>query len=175
MSVDFRVPELVTDRLRLRLPKPGDLAAHTRFQSSGRARFVGGPCDAAASFQHLAGIVGQWALRGYGRWMVADRETDAPLGVVGIYHPEDWPEPEIGWSLYAEAEGRGIAAEAAVASRDFAYRTLGWRRIVSLIAPGNVRSVRLAQRLGCVFETSFDHPEFGALDIWVHPPPEASA
>lgn len=175
MSVDFRIPEIVTDRLRLRLPKLGDLAAHAGFHSSGRARFVGGPYDAASSFQHLAGIVGQWALRGYGRWMVADRETDAPLGVVGIYHPVDWPEPEIGWSLYAGAEGRGIAAEAALASRDFAYRTLAWRRIVSLIAPGNARSIRLAERLGCVSESTFDHPAFGALDIWVHPAPEALA
>ena len=47
--------------------------------------------------------------------MVADRETDEPFGVVGIYHPLDWPEPEIGWSLYANAEGRGIGYEAALA------------------------------------------------------------
>jgi len=174
MSVDFRVPELETDRLRLRLPREGDLAAHAAFQSSERSRFVGGPYDAAASFQHLAGIVGQWALRGYGRWMVADRETDTPLGVVGIYHPADWPEPEIGWSLYGHAEGRGIAAEAALASRRFAYETLGWRRIVSLIAPDNARSARLAERLGCARESMFDHPSFGTLDIWVHPGPETA-
>lgn len=175
MTVAFRIPEIETERLRLRLPRMSDFPAHVAFRASDRSKGVGGPFDAASSFQHLAGIIGQWALRGYGRWMVADRATDTPLGVVGIFHPEDWPEPEIGWSLYAEAEGRGIGAEAARASRDFAYRVLGWRRIVSLVAPDNARSVRLAERLGCAPEGTFAHPDLGTLDVWVHPAPEALA
>jgi ribosomal-protein-alanine N-acetyltransferase len=120
-------------------------------------------------------IVGQWQLRGYGRWMVADRDTDAPLGVVGIYHPADWPEAEIGWSIYEAGEGKGFAHEAAVATRDFAYRVLGWSRIVSLIMPDNDRSVRLAERMGCTKETEFRHPKFGLLDIWRHLSPEVTA
>lgn len=173
MTVEFRIPEIETGRLRLRLPKASDLPAHVAFRSSERARSVGGPFDAASSFHHLESIVGQWHLRGYGRWMVADRETDAPLGIVGIYHPDDWPEAEIGWSVYAEAEGRGIAHEAALAAREFTYGALGWDRIVSLVAPGNARSIRLAERLGCRRERVHVHPVYGALDIWVHPRPEA--
>ena len=38
-------------------------------------------------------------------------ETDAPLGVVGLMFPEGWPEPEIAWSLFDAAEGRGIALD----------------------------------------------------------------
>lgn len=173
MSVDFRIPEIETERLRLRLPKSSDLAAHIAFRASDRSKGVGGPFDAASGFHHLAGIVGQWQLRGYGRWMVADRNTDEPLGIVGIYHPEDWPEPEIGWTLYEGAEGRGIAQEAAIATRSFAYGTLGWKRIVSLIMDDNARSIRLAERLGCRKEGTFVHDVLGALDIWTHPEPEA--
>ncbi|MXQ09490.1 GNAT family N-acetyltransferase [Alphaproteobacteria bacterium GH1-50] len=173
MTVAFRIPEIETERLRLRLPKASDLDAHIAFRASERSKGVGGPYDAPSSFHHLEGIIGQWQLRGYGRWMVADKDTDAPLGVVGIYHPMDWPEAEIGWSLYEAGEGRGIAAEAARATRDYAYRTLGWDRIVSLIMPDNDRSIRLAERLGCTNEKPFVHPVFGTLDIWVHPAPEA--
>lgn len=173
MSVDFRIPEIETERLRLRLPKSSDLTAHIAFRASDRSKGVGGPFDAASGFHHLAGIVGQWQLRGYGRWMVADRNTDEPLGIVGIYHPEDWPEPEIGWTLYEGAEGRGIAQEAAIATRSFAYGTLGWKRIVSLIMNDNARSIRLAERLGCRKEGTFVHDVLGALDIWTHPEPEA--
>lgn len=175
MTVDFRIPEIETERLRLRLPKMSDLAAHVAFRASERSWGVGGPYDADSSFHHLESIVGQWQLRGYGRWMVADRATDEPYGIVGIYHPTDWPEPEIGWSIYENAEGRGIAHEAALLSRTFAYSRLGWSRIVSLIMADNDRSIRLAQRLGCREEGVFDHPTLGRLNIWVHPSPEALA
>jgi ribosomal-protein-alanine N-acetyltransferase len=134
---------------------------------------VGGPFDAASSFHHLAGVVGQWQLRGYGRWMVADRDTDEPLGLVGVYHPDDWPEAEIGWTVYEAAEGKGIAREAAIATRDFVYGTLGWTRIISLIMTDNDRSIRLAERLGCRKDGTFTHAEYGTMDIWVHPAPEA--
>lgn len=175
MIVDFRIPEIETERLRLRLPRASDLPAHVAFRASERSRGVGGPFDAASSFHHLAGIVGQWQLRGYGRWMVADRKTDQPLGLVGIFHPDDWPEAEIGWTVYDDAEGKGIAFEAAIATRDFAYGALGWTRIVSLIMADNDRSIRLAERLGCRREKVHVHPVYGALDIWVHPGPEALA
>ncbi len=174
MNVDFRIPELETARLRLRLPRMDDLPAHAEFRASPRSKGVGGPSDHAASFEHLAGIIGQWRLRGYGRWMVADKETDEPYGIVGVYHPEDWPEPEIGWSIYANAEGRGIAHEAALATRHYVYNTLGWDRVVSLIMDDNDRSIRLAERLGCRRTDVFEHPEFGKLNIWVHPARGAS-
>ncbi len=174
MTVDFRIPEIVTDRLRLRLPKTSDLDAHVAFRASSRATGVGGPFDAPSSFHHLEAIIGQWQMRGYGRWMVADRETDEPFGVVGIYHPLEWPEPEIGWSLYANAEGRGIGYEAATEARRFAYETLGWTRIVSLIMDDNDRSIALARRMGCTQDGVFDHPEYGRLNIWVHASAEAA-
>ncbi len=173
-GVSFTVPTISTERLTLRLPKASDLPAHVAFRASPRSAGVGGPFDAASSFHHLAAIIGQWGLRGYGRWMVADRQTDAPLGVVGVYHPDDWPEPEIGWTLYDSAEGRGIACEAAMAARDFVYRTLGWSRIVSLIMPDNARSIRLAERMNAQRDGHFDHPAYGRLDIWIHAMPEAA-
>ena len=174
MTVAFHIPEIETDRLRLRLPKASDLAAHISFRTSERSKGVGGPFDAQSSFQSLEAIIGQWHLRGYGRWMVADKVTDEPYGVVGIYHPMDWPEAEIGWSLYEAGEGKGIAHEAATATREFAYTALGWSRIVSLIMPDNVRSIRLAKRMNCRKTEAFAHPEFGALDIWVHATREAA-
>ena len=176
MTVDFRIPEIETERLRLRLPRMDDLPAHAEFRASDRSKGVGGPYDYPSSFHHLAGIIGQWQLRGYSRWMVTDKTTDEPFGIVGIYHPEDWPEPEIGWSLYANGEGKGIALEAALATRDYVYKNLGWTRIVSLIMDDNDRSIRLAERLGCVQEGApFEHPELGTLNIWVHPAPGATA
>lgn len=173
MTVSFQIPELETERLRMRLPKASDLPAVESFRTSRRSVGVGGPYEPGTGFHYLSAVIGQWQMRGYGRWIVADKATDQALGLVGIYHPADWPEPEIGWSIYAEsAEGRGIAHEAALATREFAYASLGWKRIVSLVMPDNVRSIALAERMGCKKTTRFVHPAYGALDIWVHAAPE---
>lgn len=174
MTVDFRIPCIETERLRMRLPRLDDLPAHVAFRASPRSKGVGGPFDETSSFHHLAGIIGQWQLRGYGRWMVADKATDEPYGIVGVYHPDDWPEPEIGWSIYGHAEGRGIAHEAALATGIFVYDTLGWGRIISMIMDDNDRSIRLAERMGCTKTEAFEHPDLGKLNIWVHPAPEVT-
>lgn len=168
-GTELHIPTLETERLRLRAPKASDFDAYADFCMSDRSKGVGGPYTRGDAFQRLAGLIGQWVLRGYGRWMVADRATDAPLGVVGILHPVEWPEPEIAWSVFAGAEGRGIAHEAALEARRYAYNVLGWQTIISCTTPDNHRSIALAQRMGARPDGSFEHPVFGTLLIWRHP------
>ena len=170
-----RIPTLQTVHLALRAPRIEDFEAYAAFRASERAQHIGGPSTCAQAFLQLAALVGHWQLRGYGRWVVADKATDEAFGVVGLYYPADWPEPEIAWSLFESAEGRGIAFEAAAAAREYAYRTLGWQTVVSLIAPENARSIALARRLGAVPDGVHEHEEFGALDVYRHPRPEQTA
>ena len=169
----IHIPTLETERLRLRAPMQSDFEAYATFRASERARILGGPNDRTEAFHMFCGLVGHWHLRGYGRWIVADRVTDEPLGVVGLFYPEDWPEPEIGWSVFENAEGRGIAYEAAVASRKYAYETLGWNNAVSLIAPGNTRSEALAERMGARIDGQVPNPLYGVMNMWRHLGPEA--
>lgn len=166
------IPTIETERLTLRSPRWSDFDAYADFRGSERAVFLGGPFTRAQAFEQLAEIIGHWTLRGYGRWMVADRETDQPLGIVGLYYPEDWPEPEIAWSVFEAGEGRGIAYEAAQVARDYAYTTMGWTTAISLIDPDNVRSVALGRRMGCVPDGTYDHPTHGVMHVWRHPRPE---
>ena len=167
------IPTLTTERLTLRAPRASDIDAFAAFRASKQMAHLGGPIDRAAAWHQLTGIAGQWMLRGYGRWIVTLTGDDRPLGLVGLYHPDDWPAPEIGWSVFAEAEGRGIAHEAALAARAFAYDRLGWTTVMSLIADGNTRSIALAKRLGCTADGSFDHATYGAMTIWRHPAPRS--
>ncbi len=172
----LHIPTLRTGRLTLRAARWSDFEAYAAFRTdAGRTRFLGGPFTSAQAFEQLGEIVGHWQLRGYGRFVVADRVTDQPLGVVGPFYPPDWPEPEIAWSLFAAGEGRGIAAEAAQASLDFAYRELGWTTAISLITDGNLRSIALAERLGCTREDDFVHPQYGRMQVWRHLPPGTPA
>lgn len=168
-------PVLETERLTLRAPRMDDFPAWEAFFRSGRARFIGGPGDLRACWRAFAHVVGMWALRGFGSFVFADRETDAPLGSTGPWYPIDWPERELGWTIWdPAAEGRGYALEAAAAARRFAYESLGWTTAVSYIDPGNARSIALALRLGCILDPEAPLPDFdGPALVYRHPAPEA--
>jgi ribosomal-protein-alanine N-acetyltransferase len=168
--ITVQIPTIETACLRLRAPMAVDFDSYAAFRQSDRTRILGGPNPLDEAFHMLCALVGHWHIRGFGRWMVADKATDAPLGIVGLYHPDDWPEPEIGWSLFEAAEGKGVAFEAAMVARSYAYDVLGWSRIVSLIVPHNERSGALARRMGCVVEGQYTHPFYGPMDIWLHQP-----
>ena len=168
-------PILETERLVLRGPAPRDLDAFTAFMTSDRSRFVGGPVEPGRAWRGFAAQIGQWALRGYGHWIVTRRGDDRALGFVGCWHPGDWPEREIGWSMFEGAEGRGYAAEAARAARACAYRRFGWTTAVSYVDPENARSRRLAERLGCAPDPNAAQPPGGGAIVYRHPAPEAPA
>lgn len=162
------IPTLTTERLILRAPEFSDFDAFAEFRMSPRSIGVGGPYTREAAFDQLCEIIGHWRLRGYGRWMVADKITGTPWGIVGLMYPLDWPEPEIAWSVFEAAEGKGIALEASLASRDYAYNILGWTTAVSLTVPDNHRSIALAKRMGAVQEDDYLHPEYGVMNVWRH-------
>ena len=106
-------PTLHTPNLTLRMPRLADFEPRAAFATSERSVFEGGPVDRNAAWRIFASETGQWPLLGYGLFSVDDREAGAYLGEVGIYHPQDYPEPELGWFVVPEAEGKDIAAEAA--------------------------------------------------------------
>jgi ribosomal-protein-alanine N-acetyltransferase len=168
----IHIPTLRTERFILRAPRMSDFDAFAAFRGSARAKGVGGPYGREASHDNLCGIIGHWHLEGYGRWMVTDAD-DRPLGIVGLMNSPEWPEPEIAWSVFEAAEGKSVAYEAALASRDYAYGTLGWTTAISCVLTDNHRSHALAERMGATRDGSFIHPDLGELLIWRHPAPEA--
>ena len=90
-----------------------------------------GPHSREGAWKEFATAAAGWTLRGYGSLSVTDAGSGAYLGEVGIYHLATYYAPEIGWMVLPEAEGRGIAAEAARALRDWAYATQSWTTLVS--------------------------------------------
>lgn len=150
LSVD--IPILETERLILREPRLEDFEPLAEFLGSDRARFVGGPMDRSSVHRALFANIGHWFLRGYGFWYVTPKGSDAPVGRVGFIYADGWDEPELGWQVFAEAEAKGIAFEAASAAREHAARHQGLDGVISYINPANTRSIALAERLGATFE-----------------------
>jgi RimJ/RimL family protein N-acetyltransferase len=72
---------------------------------------------------------------------------------------------EIGWHLERPAWGRGYATEAARAVLAHAEE-LGVRRVCSLIVPGNLRSRRVADKLGMTIAREVVHAGL-PHDLWV--------
>jgi RimJ/RimL family protein N-acetyltransferase len=58
--------------------------------------------------------------------------------------------------LARETWGRGYATEAGRASLQYAWDVLGADHVISLIAPENVQSIRVAERLGETPEGTYD-------------------
>lgn len=162
-------PIIETDRLILRRPEPKDAEAEIDFLMSQRSVGIGGPLSRELAWRSFATILGHWEMRGYGFFAVEDKEGGAYLGRVGPWFPEGWPEPEIGWSVVAAGEGRGVAREAAVATRRYAYETLGWTTAISLIDVDNTRSATLAERIGARRERLYTHERFGEMNLYRHP------
>lgn len=100
------------------------------------------------AWRHLAGMVGHWALRGYGMWGVFEKESGHLVGRVGFLYPEGWPGFELGWTLGRDFWGKGYATEAARRCLDYAFDEMKRDHVISLIDPANVASIRVAERIG---------------------------
>jgi [ribosomal protein S5]-alanine N-acetyltransferase len=97
----------------------------------------------------------------YGRWghgLLAltspDENGGEPFGWCGLirWDLEGVTEVEVAYVLGRPYWGKGYATEAAMAVRDHGLRDLGRRRLVSLIYPDNVASVRVAEKNGMTYE-----------------------
>ena len=167
-------PTLETERLILRGPEKADAEAMIAFlMDPDRSAGFGGYTDRSDSWRWFTLNVGHWHWHGYGYFVIEDKATGTPAGISGIWNPEGWPEPEVGWVVFDGFEGKGIAYEAACRARQWAYDDLGFTTLTSNIVPGNTRSIRLAERMGAVYERTYENPNMGEDMLYRHPGPEA--
>lgn len=171
-ALTLDIPVLTTARLTLRGPEARDFEGVAAFfADADYSKGFGGPLNRNEAWRWFASVIGHWALHGFGWWIVETREGET-IGFVGIWAPEGWPEPELGWVMFQNAEGKGYAFEAAQEARRFAYEVLDFDTLSSNIFPGNDRSVALAERLGATYERSYQNVSHGTEMVYRHPSPE---
>jgi ribosomal-protein-alanine N-acetyltransferase len=148
-------------RLVLRRPQATDLAPYTVYCTSDHARFVGGPFTAESAFEKLAAMIGHWDLRGFGRLVICERATMRPVGHVGAMQISANDPAEMTWTLWSpDDQGKGYAYEAARAYLDTARANYGFATLIARIAPDNLRSLRLARRLGGTIQETHPAPHW---------------
>lgn len=154
---------LTTERLTLRRPVAEDFDSFAAFAACDRSKWVGGPVCRAEAWDGFAQNLGHWELRGFGYFCVILNQNSETVGRVGLRRTEDRPETELAFSLFDEKfEGKGLAFEAAIAVRYYAWNGVKLPSLVSYIAPDNTRSRKLAERLGATMDP--DAPKWEKYD-----------
>ncbi len=163
-------PTIETDRLILRPPVDADFDGFCGFHADAEAMtHLGGLATPPVVWRTLRTIAGSWALDGFGMFSVIEKATGKWIGRIGPLYPHAWPDREVGWGLLTEAQGKGYAKEAAIASMNFACDVLGWDVIIHTIAPANLPSAKLARTLGShVMRQAYLPDPYADLmvDIW---------
>ena len=143
--------QLETKRLKLRLFNPDDLQVMFYLSTDPDViRYADTAVkDLDEAKQRLQqGPLADYEKYGYGRFAVELRETGKVIGFCGIKYIPEIELPEVGYRYFKEYWGRGIGTEAARACVDFAREDLQIQKLVALIMPENLASIRLAEKLG---------------------------
>jgi RimJ/RimL family protein N-acetyltransferase len=96
----------------------------------------------------------RYAEHGHGLWLAIDRATGQPVGQVGLLlqEVEGKLEPEIAYLLHKPFWHQGLATEAGLGVRRYAFGTPNRSRVISLVRPANTPSQAVARRLGMTLE-----------------------
>ncbi|WP_417689477.1 GNAT family N-acetyltransferase [Roseibium sp.] len=153
------IPKLETERLILRPQTHDDWPAYRELMMSERAKGMGGPHAESFAWGMFCHDLVQWQLFEVGALMVDYKTTGRCVGQAGINSGPLFPEYELGWFVYGEAEGKGYAFEAASVLRTWALKERKLPTLVSYIDKDNLRSRALAERLGASVDVTAESPD----------------
>jgi len=124
----------------------------------------------------------RWRLNAMGPFMIERRSDGRFLGRSGIvvWDSRRWTnttvadggryaQPELGWAIVQAEWGNGYATEAARAVRDWVREERRVARLISLIAPENLASQRVAERLGALPGAAVKLYDSWDSVVWEHP------
>lgn len=149
--MEMKEVTLETEQLVLRWFREEDFDDLCEISSDAEVmRFLGDgkPLQPIETWRMLASFIGHWYFRGYGIWAVEEKATGKVVGRIGFFNPAGWPGFELGWTLARGSWGKGYATEGARRALEHAFSVMNRDHVISLIAPENVASIKVAERLG---------------------------
>lgn len=159
-----------TKRLIIRPFVMGDFSWFSDLMQDPEVMFFSpqGPLTDVEAHEILVANIESFGLRDFGLMACClNDELQTPIGFCGIALREidGILYPELGYRLFSRFWGCGYATEAAIFVRDDAFIRLGFTEIVSFIDPKNIRSIRVATKIGEEFAF---HATYKTIDIAVY-------
>ncbi len=106
--------------------------------------------DAHAYVQN--GPAASYAKNGFGLDLVILKDTGEPIGLCGLIKRPTLDDVDIGYAFLPRYWSKGYAVEAASAVKQYAQNVIGLKRIVAIVDPLNLGSIRVLEKIGFTFE-----------------------
>ncbi|HEX4872601.1 MAG TPA: GNAT family N-acetyltransferase, partial [Nevskiaceae bacterium] len=155
-----------TERLRLRRFRDEDLDWLVRLNADPAVmRFLGGPMAAEDTAQMLRERILAYydAHPGLGVWVTESRADGTCLGFHLLNHIRGSEEIQVGYRLFPEAWGRGVAGEMARALLAYGFHTLSLDQICGITHPEHTVSQRVLQKIGLEDRDSRHYALYGEV------------
>ena len=160
-----------TERLTLRRFTPEDAADNYRiYTDPENMRFMGRQPDSVEfeRYHIRRHIANYYDTHGFGLWAAVLKENKQLIGRCGLLYQqvEDRREVEVSYLIDRHYWGRGLATEAAREVVRLGFEQYRFPRIVAMINPENVASVRVAEKAGLRFGRRVQFKEFGEVAMY---------
>ncbi len=175
MGTDHPTLVLTTPRLALRKIRPDDLEFIAEMLLDRQVtRFYPQPFTRPEAEAWLQRIFERYERDGYAFWLAENSATGQPIGQAGLLDQvvENETLLEIGYMIHPQHWRQGYAHEATCGIRDYAFDTLDRDHVVSLIAPGNIPSQRVALKYGAKPERFVHWRKHDCLVFGMHRRPQ---
>lgn len=118
----------------------------------------------------------EWHMNGHprrpelGLWATLLKENGQFIGRCGLlpWTIEGREEVEVAYAIARRYWGRGLASEAAAAILRHGSETLGLKRLICLIEPGNAASQRVAEKIGMTLEKRLEGFEGDGIPVLIY-------
>ena len=97
---------------------------------------------------------------GFGRGACILKSTGEQIGFAGLKYLDELGEIDVAYRLLPAHWGQGLATEVALASVRYGFAALGLKRIIGLVMPKNIASVRVLEKTGLRYS--------GTVTLWGH-------
>ncbi len=119
------------------------------------AVMLGGVRSRVETAEELADDVVAWGANGFGIWAIRECAGAGFVGITGLERRPDGRGVALRFALWPEAQGRGLAREAAGAALRYGHQRSGLRRIIAVARENNFASRTVLGGIGMTERDNF--------------------
>lgn len=142
-----------TERLFLRKLSEADLDSVSAMRADPDVmRYIREPQKRDEALNWINLVSSRWEGEKIGFCSLILKETDQFVGWCGLWQLKETDEIEVGYALFKEFWGRGLALEASEPFLGYGFTDLNLPKIVACANPNNTGSRRVMEKLGMTFD-----------------------